>query len=455
MNSLKSFNVALVINGNEINGTCTWDGSSVTLSDELKTLCYHNGEPRYARHNGRAVTTFKQVITWDVLRQVNPGDYVKCELTGFYVPSDDTVELNDGTICYEGLAYYFDEDGQYYYIGYCCEREIRTESGREYLRAPSSYWDNLNYCEDCGCYVSDDDYAGDGLCRFCKDSHIIEQYGVSHNNNLNPVFFGKYDGTFAGLGFELEVDCDSTTSHRNVDTAKNLCTDAGLEPLELRYAYDGSLSYGFEIISQPHTIKEFWNKSKQWEKMLQVLASKGYKSHDAGTCGLHVHVSRELFGRTEKEQDRAIAKVYTFFDDNWQDIVRISRRRSFTYCDKNSPRYSWESTTYKCWRKSAKGNGGHDRALNNRNENTFEYRLGRGTLNAWSFFSWVDFVLTITKNAKRITVDQVTTNDIVSWLGGIKESTARYIYKRGAFKSAIIALFPEIAWELDTTDNNN
>lgn len=455
MNSLKSFNVALSINGDDISGTCTWDGASVIFSDALKASCYHNGDVRYARHNGRAFASFRQVITWEVMRQVKPSEYARCDLTGFYFPVLDIVTLNDGRACYNALAFFFDIDGKYYYIGYCCEREIRTASGREYLRAPSSYWEGLYYCEECDAYVSAGDYYGDGLCVFCHNSHIIENYGASHDNNNHPVYFGDYKDTFAGLGFELEVDCDSSVSRHNITTAKNLTQDAGLEPLELRYAYDGSLSYGFEIISQPHTIREFWRKSKQWEKMLQVLASKGYKSHDAGTCGLHVHVSRELFGRTEKEQDRAIAKVYTFFDDNWNDVVKISRRRCFTYCDKNSPRYSWEGTKYKCWRKSAKGNGGHDRALNNRNIYTFEYRLGRGTLNAWSFFSWIDFVLTITKNAKRITVDQVTTNDIVSWLGGIKESTARYIYKRGAFKSAILALFPDIAWELDTTDNNN
>jgi hypothetical protein len=169
-----------------------------------------------------------------------------------------------------------------------------------------------------------------------------------------------------------------------------------------------------------------------------------------------------MFGKTKAVQDSAIAKVYTFFDDNWEDIVKVSRRRSFHYCNKNnlcSDDYDavseGKTTKYECWKKVAKYAGGHGVALNNSNTATFEYRLGRGTLNAWSFFSWIDFVLTITKNAKRITVEKVNTNDILSWLGGISESTAKYIYKRGAWQKEMVALYPNIEWEQDLIDNNN
>ena len=85
---------------------------------------------------------------------------------------------------------------------------------------------------------------------------------------------------------------------------------------------------------------------------------------------------------------------------------------------------------------------------------TFEYRLGRGTLNSWSFFSWIDFVITLTRNARRINIEKVTSNDLLSWLGGIKESTAKYIYKRGAFRNEMLALFPNIEWETDLTESN-
>ena len=154
--------------------------------------------------------------------------------------------------------------------------------------------------------------------------------------------------------------------------------------------------------------------------------------------------------------------MYTFFDDNWDDIVKVSRRKSFGYCHKNKlydedyEKVAEKQTTkFSCWKIKSKFEGGHGVALNNSNRATFEYRLGRGTLNAWSFFSWIDFVVTITKNAKRITVGKVETNDRLSWLGGISESTAKYIYNRGAFQKEMLALYPNIEWEQDLIDNNN
>jgi hypothetical protein len=325
----------------------------------------------------------------------------------------------------------------------------------------------LYYCDNCDCYVDYDHYHGDDLCETCyEELHandkapigVIEGYSESHEHV--PVLFGEYESedTFQGLGFELEVDTSDDEGLDNYDAAQNLCGECGLEDNEMRYAHDGSLNYGFECISQPHTVKDFWDKADKWRKMLSYLADRGYESHNPGTCGLHVHVSRTMFGANQEEQDKAIAKVYTFFDDNWDDLVKVSRRRDTGYCAKNRMPdrvMSEKGTKYNKWKKSIKGECamGHYVALNNRNKATFEYRLGRGTLNAWSFFSWIDLMLTITKNARRITVGKVNSNDVVSWLGGIKESTAKYIYKRGAFRPAVLALYPSIEWETDLTDN--
>ena len=46
----------------------------------------------------------------------------------------------------------------------------------------------------------------------------------------------------------------------------------------------------------------------------------------AGTCGLHVHVSRLAFGETEEQQDTAIARVLYFFEKHWEELLKFSRR---------------------------------------------------------------------------------------------------------------------------------
>lgn len=393
----------------------------------------------------------------------------QCYRTDYWVDTDLLVWCNDEEYRFEELTEEW--DGEYY-----DPNDGRTESVRtgydDYSEEwrPDWYYEDLYWCDHCNSYVDGDDYEHDNCCRWCYEEYeeeddddgdyegIIEDYCESHHHR--PIFFGEYKKTFAGLGFELEVDCSYDNQCNNGETAKNLCSTCGLESNEMRFAHDGSLDHGFECISQPHTVKDFWDKQEKWRRMLSYLAENGYKSHDAGTCGLHIHVSREMFGSTEVDQDRAIAKVYAFFDENWDDIVKISRRRAFDYCDKNyvtdsDMEHFKAKNHYEVWRKKAKYSGSHYVALNNTNSATFEYRLGRGTLNAWSFFSWIDFIIVITKNACRINVEKVTSNDLLSWLGGIKESTAKYIYKRGAFRPQMLTLFPNIEWETDLTDNNN
>lgn len=452
--------LSLCINGDMYEGTAKVDTScdEVELCDSLKAHEYE-----WAYHNGQRIGRIGEILRATALHEADCDDgIILCYYSGYWFYSGNCVYTRDDEYCNELLA--VEWDGDYYYCGDCSTRQLRRSNGDiEDITAPKTFWENCSYCDCCDSYIeNDDDYWGDSMCIYCHDerySSIIEDYSSSHHHA--PIFFGEYKKEFAGLGFELEVDGDYELQRRNGETAEGLCSYCGLEEDEMRYAYDGSLNNGFEIISQPHTIKDFWDKMDKWRKMLSYLSGKGYKSHDAHTCGLHVHVSRVMFGKTEEEQNRAIAKVYTFFDENWNDIVLVSRRKNFDYCEKNSlpssERYNDKKNTYEKWKVGSKSSGswGHHVALNNGNTKTFEYRLGRGTLNTWSFFSWIDFVLTVTKNARRITVDKVTSNDKVSWLGGIKESTAKYIYKMGAFRTEVLALFPNIEWETDLIDNSN
>lgn len=452
-------NIDLYINNTHYVGTAAVDeDENVDLSNfsNLSELVYYHGN-----YCGCKV---KDVLEGQALYEADYMDNIEeCSRTGFWADECFFSTTYDGDRIFTNLTEEF--DGELYYVG-----DGRTERYRRYsddigeFWAPDWYWDDRYWCDCCNCYVDSDDYYGDGECCWCHEENdpdedtegVIEDYSESHYHS--PIFFGDYKDKFIGLGFELEVDCSSSNQHRNGETAAELCSSCDLESDEMRFAHDGSLNYGFECISQPHTVKAFWDNADKWRKMLSYLAERGYRSHDGGTCGLHVHVSRGMFGKTEIEQDRAIAKVYTFFDENWDNIVKISRRTDFGYCRKNQLNgdleYYRAKTKYEAWRKKSKGEGGHHVALNNSNETTFEYRLGRGTLNAWSFFSWIDFVITLTRNARRINIEKVTSNDLLSWLGGIKESTAKYIYKRGAFRNEMLALFPNIEWETDLTESN-
>lgn len=390
----------------------------------------------------------------------------QCYKSKLWLPKDELIITHDGNYLARNLAREYRDE--WYFKGEGACNTYRDEEGyRDSFWAPQSYWDGLYYCDHCDCYVDGAQYHEDGWCEFCWEEehtrHVIEGYCESHDHNADPVLFGEYKDKehFAGFGFELEVDTDERNSRHNDKVASNLCSECGLEGNEVRFAHDGSLNYGFECISEPHTVKDFWSKADKWRRMLSYLSENGYTSHSAGTCGLHIHVSRNMLGNTLSEQSSAIAKIYTFFDMNWNDLAKVSRRVDFGYCEKNNMSSTAAfnekaKTKYEKWRVDATHRSqNHYVALNNGNRNTFEYRLGRGTLNAWSFFSWIDLILTITKNARRITVEKVETNDLISWLGGITESTAKYIYKRGAFRAQMLTLYPNIEWEGDLTDSSN
>lgn len=464
----KEVKIDIEVNGERFKGTVTVTKNlgngqvSVDTGEMYVMLCED------ACYNGVVIAKLYDLIRWEAMYQAGEPfseGIMECYKTNYHAHRDSLVLTYDQDYCFENLTTYFEPWDTYVISDKMEERRIRHDDRKEWFSAPEGYFDSMYYCEECDCYVDSEDWDSEwDCCSWCADAHhgIIEGYSESHDHD--PILFGEYEDeeTFSGLGFELEVDCGSDTEDNNNYVATNLCSRAGLAYNEMRFAHDGSLNHGFECISQPHTVKDFWDKQENWQKMLKYLSSQGYRSHDTRTCGLHVHVSRNMFGKSKTTQDTAIAKVYSFFDDNWEDIVKVSRRNRFDYCSKNrlyDVDYDnvsiGKTTKYDAWKKKSKYERGHYVALNNANRETFEYRLGRGTLNPWSFFAWIDLVVTITNNSRRITIAKVNTNDLVSWLGGIKESTARYIYKRGAFRDTMVALFPSIEWEQSTVDNSD
>lgn len=470
-NNVKFYDICKSVAGVDFEGKVAVNGSTGDV--DLLGLCEDAG--LMLRKDGIDLMSAQTYLKALAIRKASrdfPGllnNYCISQVCGVSCFISDCVPYYDGGYILKTAAREY--EGKYYYINNF--RNVTIKNNEDDTYAAEMPYDVLNrkylYCDVCGCYTLIDNWdTNRNCCKFCGKYKVIESYGISHEHNVHPIYYidvlkgncvlpSTHVEDFAGLGFELEVQnlTNSNVNHNKI--AYDLCSAAGLDSKELRYAWDASVSRGFEIISQPHTVKAFWNRQKQWESMLDYLRLNQYVSHKTGECGLHVHISRLFFGREEKQQDEAISKIYAFFETNWDNIVLVSRRHDFGYCDRNNRRNTYDKhgmreSAYKSWKKQSKWNGSHGCALNNSNSNTFEIRLGRGSLNPAAFFAWIDFVITIAKNAKRITVNKVESNDVISWLAGIRESTANYIYKRGAFKNAIEELFPSIGWAASNYD---
>ena len=277
-----------------------------------------------------------------------------------------------------------------------CGNHFRNDFLEEadgHLYCPECFSDNFVYCNECyeAVYLEDaiyDEDTGEYLCPFCH----TERRGtgiLSYHSDLRPSLeFFHSPVEFPNplyFGVELEVD-EGGEDHDNAA--------AILDKLGPQYAHaehDGSLSRGFEIISQPFTLK-FYREvlSQRYADAMAEASSLGYKSHDTTTCGLHIHVGREGLGKDDNERDNTITKIWVLMYRFHPQLVTLSRRHQ-TQLDRWAALPSLEdlgdlSSIYEQplpdLKLKLKQNGVFNRykALNLTNRNTIEFRLFRGTL---------------------------------------------------------------------------
>ena len=242
----------------------------------------------------------------------------------------------------------------------------------------SCYEENFLHCERCGqiiprgeaCYFPGNE---EPYCDDCYDR--IRQRKVIANYYYKPIpfFFGKGERFF---GVELEVD-EGGESDEN---AKEILAQAN--PLGREHAYakhDGSLDEGFEIVTHPMTLA-YHCQEMPWQEVLDTAVALGYRSHQADTCGLHVHVNRTAFGPREADQDPVIARILYFVEKHWEELLKFSRRTP-RQLERWATRYGYREQPQDILEHAKKGYyGGRYTCVNLRNRSTIEFRMFRGTL---------------------------------------------------------------------------
>lgn len=280
-------------------------------------------------------------------------------------------------------VYYMEDEA------YCggCLYELTTfchECGRRIFRHESvggdesrplcerCYDDYYNNCEECGrlilqenAYYDDDDRV---LCNHCvRDGSI---YGYSYKPD--PIFYGKDSDLY--LGVELELD-DGGANQRN---ARELTQIANANGTYIYIKNDGSLDDGFEIVTHPMTL-QFHMEEMPWRELTKAALGMGYRSHKAGTCGLHCHVNRTFFGETHEQQELHIGKVLFLVEKYWQELLRFSRRTE-AQMDRWAARYGFKEKPDQVMDQAKKAGLGRYACINLENSQTIEFRMWRGTL---------------------------------------------------------------------------
>ena len=287
-----------------------------------------------------------------------------------------------------------------------------------------NYVDNDEICDDC--LNNDSDYAA---CERCGETHHVDnmeysdRFGgyVCDDCRSNATVIHNYHGGPRPLlwlsdnpadrynrkyklfvGVELEID----KGGENDDNAEAIVEAGGHTPnQDITCESDGSLDDGFELISTTATV-DYHIHRYNWDDMMQEAIEHGYTSHDAGTCGLHVHMDREYFADMQQAAPETILTVIVANNDKW--MKRFSRRTHFGYCQFPPERYKFRAEDFKA--KDKYGNtlnrsdalchlfdvrrqlSGHGSCMNFDGYRTLEIRFNRGTLNFAIFVATMQFV---------------------------------------------------------------
>lgn len=343
-------------------------------------------------------------------------NFFTCEYCGKVHHIDDSYTAQDTCTmycedCKDNQLYYCEDCGEYY-ENY---NNIYQLANGEYICENCYNNDEYYFCENCGeLYHGDNMREQNGYmyCNNCYPESIIQDY----HNHKGYFDFYKTQKDFADIplyfGFELEVE-NKDNSITNNEMAE-IIND--IMQYTVVFENDNSLNNGFEIISHPMTFNYIWENQAKIKNMLESLTNNGFISHNAGTCGFHIHLSKNYF--TENQIDKLqfliekFKKELTIFSRRTND--QINRWTQFITDYTNSTDESLNIDFVKKYKDKDK----RYQVLNLCNTDTIEFRLLRGTLKTTTFLASIELLNNMSRIAKRKSLqelEKITFADLVQY----------------------------------------
>ena len=327
----------------------------------------------------------------------------------------------------------------------------------EYCRDDETYFVNeglgrgYNVCESCFengsylfCHSCDelwewDDmymYNGEHYCQSCHQENKAQIHYYNYEpNELNFHHIKNGVSCFTSnkpltkktmyLGVELEID-----SFEEIST-KNECSKETAKDETLFFnKEDGSLDYGFEIVSHPFTMDYFRANKARFHKRIKTALKHGFRSHDVKTCGMHIHVSKDALSNLD------IFKIVHFMYSNVDFIKIISNRtwgqlQQWCSLDINALISGMSDPSQKVERicKVAKRKGGTPKyvGLNLAKDKTIEFRIFRGTLNWSTYQKNIQFVDALINWIKSTSLEEIQSDfAILSFMNFLCKNQTNY-----------------------------
>jgi Putative amidoligase enzyme len=237
-----------------------------------------------------------------------------------------------------------------------------------------------------------EDYDEDGILDYGANAAAILGF---QGNPKDKMFFGV----------ELEVEVGSGYATEVAREVRNLM------PGFVITKHDGSIAYGFEIVSAPAELKLHY---ENWPKLFNE--GLPLKSFDTDTCGMHIHISRNILSPSQ------LGRIYSFVHapKNTRFIEKIAGR---SLRKGNGAHYAplrkvsgkdgkivndFKLTNSVMVAKTTSGKKlglrwipkAHRGAINDLKRSTIEFRMFRGTLHEGGFFKNLEFIRALTQFCK-------------------------------------------------------
>lgn len=325
-------------------------------------------------------------------------EYACCEDCGDWVPLSEIIRVNpdlrDEMYVCEDCA-----DRNYYRCTDCDEYY-----DHDHIAGENRYGDyvcdycfnhnDLGRCDGCGIIFPLEDLTADrwGEC-YCEDCRPapagldhIRGYGYKPGACIHRAF-GE-DSSVPIFGVELEIDKPNDDDEDVRGECAQALYDLSNEEDLLYLKSDGSLSeMGIEIVTHPCSL-EYHLRAFPWAGIREAALDNGYTSHDARTCGLHIHIGRQQLGEDDFQRRANAAKLVLLVDHLWADMLTFSRRKesqtsrwahrpyfdrlALADCTDDDDRIALALRTR---------DSGRYQAVNLQNSRTVELRLFNGSLN--------------------------------------------------------------------------
>ena len=327
---------------------------------------------------------------------------ITCSCCGAAVPPDDIVYVGDQPVCTDCA------EDETFVCDHCAFRFWNDENagGSRFNLCESCRDEYYVACSECGrllhnseAYYADSDEEGEVPC--CESCYQRKVGGALHSYSYKPapVFYG---GGPLYLGVELEVD----GAGKSASNAREILNVMNRRAEYVYIKTDGSLDDGLEVVTHPCTLEEHL-KYLPWKDGIDAIRSMHYCSHNAGTCGLHVHVNRDGLGHSCAAQDETIGKILYLFERFWQEVLRFSRRTE-SQMNHWAARYGYKNSGKEILdhAKYDSGNGRYA-CINLTNYDTIEFRAFRGTLKYNTLIATLQFVERICKVALSLSEEEI------------------------------------------------